>query len=86
MAPQAEPITTVDEIDEALWWVVLSCSRDAHYGRIVDALLDQRNRVSQGHPYSLGPRQSRPGPQGQGAPPAGSSRPSRDCPDSASSK
>ena len=51
MAPQAEPITTVDEIDEALWWVVLSCPRDAHYGRIVDALLDQRNRVSRGeHP------------------------------------
>ena len=46
MAPQATHITTVDEIDEALWWVVLSCPRDAHYGRIVDALLDQRNRVS----------------------------------------
>ena len=46
MAPQAEPITTVDEIDEALWWVVLSCPRDAHYGRIVDALLDQRNRIT----------------------------------------
>ena len=46
MAPQAEPIVTVGEIDEALWWVVISCPRDAHYGRIVDALLDQRNRVS----------------------------------------
>ena len=57
MAPQAEPITTVDEIDEALWWVVLSCPRDAHYGRIVDALLDQRNRVSRGeHPQPRPPR------------------------------
>ena len=45
MAPQAEPIVTVGEIDEALWWVVISCPRDAHYGRIVDALLDQRSRV-----------------------------------------
>ncbi len=50
MAPQAEPITTVSEIDEALWWVWLSCPRDGHYGRIVDALLDQRNRIASGHP------------------------------------
>ena len=67
MAPQAEPITTVDEIDEALWWVVLSCPRDAHYLRIVDALLDQRNRVSRGeHPQ---PRHR----EGQGARPQGCS-------------
>lgn len=48
MAPQAEPIISVDEIDEALWWVVLTAPRDRHYGRIVDALLDQRNRISSG--------------------------------------
>lgn len=48
MAPQATPMVTVDEIDEALWWVVLTCPRDAHYERIVNALLDQRNRVSDG--------------------------------------
>ena len=54
MAPQAQPIVSVDEIDEALWWVVLTAPRDEHYARIVDSLLDQRNRVS-------------PDPQGQGA-------------------
>lgn len=86
MAPRAEHITTVDEIDEALWWVVLSCPRDAHYGRIVDALLDQRNRVSQGRQAHPSQRQSQPDPQGQGAHPEGLSHPSRDCPDSASSR
>lgn len=48
MAPQAQPIVTVDEIDEALWWVVLTAPRDRHYERIIDALLDQRNRISSG--------------------------------------
>jgi hypothetical protein len=46
MAAQAQPIVTVDEIDEALWWVVLTAPRDRHYGRIIDALLDQRNRLA----------------------------------------
>lgn len=50
MAPQAEPITTVDEIDEALWWVLMTAPRKLDYMRIVDALLDQRNRVAQGLP------------------------------------
>ena len=46
MAAQAQPIVTVDEIDEALWWVVLTAPRDKHYRRIVDSLLDQRNRLA----------------------------------------
>ena len=46
MAPQAQPIVTVAEIDEALWWVVLTAPRDKHYERIIDALLDQRNRIA----------------------------------------
>jgi len=51
MAPQAQPIVTVDEIDEALWWVVLTAPRDQHYGRIIDSLLDERNRLEMGlHP------------------------------------
>ena len=56
MAPQAQPIVTVDEIDEALWWVTITAPRDRHYGRIVDALLDQRNRLEMGHPPSPPPR------------------------------
>ena len=56
MAPQAQPIVTVDEIDEALWWVIISAPRDQHYGRIIDALLDERNRLEQGHPPSPPPR------------------------------
>jgi hypothetical protein len=48
MAAQAQPIVTVEEIDEALWWVVLTAPRDRHYDRIIDALLDQRNRISSG--------------------------------------
>ena len=48
MAPQAQPIVSVDEIDEALWWVVLTAPRDRHYERIIDALPDQRNRISSG--------------------------------------
>jgi hypothetical protein len=56
MAPQAQPIVTVDEIDEALWWVVLTAPRDRHYGRIIDALLDERNRLEMGHPPSPPPR------------------------------
>ena len=46
MAPQAEPIITVEEIDEAIWWVLTTAPQGVDYMRIVDALLDQRNRVS----------------------------------------
>jgi hypothetical protein len=47
MAPQATPITTVDDIDEALWWVLLTAPRRRlDYMKIVDALLDQRNAIS----------------------------------------
>ncbi len=42
----ADPIVTVDEIDEALWWVVLTAPRDANYSLILDALLDQRNYLA----------------------------------------
>jgi hypothetical protein len=48
MAPQAQPIVTISEIDEALWWVTITAPRDRHYGRIIDALLDERNRISVG--------------------------------------
>lgn len=50
MAPQAEPIVTVDEIDEAIWWVLMTAPRGIDYMAIVDALLDQRNRAAQGLP------------------------------------
>lgn len=46
MAPQAEPIVTVDEIDEAIWWVVMTAPRGIDYMTIVDALLDQRLLIS----------------------------------------
>lgn len=46
MAAHADPIVTVEDIDEALWWVVLTAPRDANYPRILDALLDQRNYLS----------------------------------------
>ena len=48
MAPQATPISTVDEIDEAIWWVLMTAPRNIDYMKIVDALLDQRNQVSAG--------------------------------------
>lgn len=55
MAPQAQPIVTVEEIDEALWWVILTAPRDKHYPRILDALLDQRNRIAEGLPPFTSP-------------------------------
>jgi len=56
MAPQAQPIATIDEIDEALWWVVLTAPRDKHYGRILDSLLDERNRLETAPSPSPAPR------------------------------
>ena len=41
-----QPMTTVADIDEALWWVTITAPRDAHYPRIIDSLLDQRSRIS----------------------------------------
>lgn len=78
MAPQAQPIVTVDEIDEAIWWVLMTAPRKLDYMRIVDALLDQRNAVSRNPQASGHPEQ--PDPQGQDAPRQGSTSPSRDHP------
>lgn len=38
----ADPIVTIEDIDEALWWVTITAPRDHRYPKIVDALLDQR--------------------------------------------
>jgi hypothetical protein len=40
------PITTVDEIDEALWWTTQARPRNDQWHRWVDALLDQRLRIA----------------------------------------
>lgn len=48
MAPKATAISTVDEIDEAIWWVLMTAPRNIDYMKIVDALLDQRNDVKSG--------------------------------------
>lgn len=40
------PITTVVEIDEALWWTGKAQPRNAQWHRWVDALLDQRLRIA----------------------------------------
>ena len=54
----AQPMTTVSDIDEALWWVTITAPRDAHYPRIIDSLLDQRSRIIAG----LGPAPLPPSP------------------------
>jgi hypothetical protein len=46
----AQPIVTVDEIDEALLHTSLSRARDDNWHRWADALLDQRNRLA--HPQT----------------------------------
>ena len=65
MAPKATAISTVDEIDEAIWWVLMTAPRNIDYMKIVDALLDQRNDVKSGR---QGPNEHRSGgrqtPQG----------------------
>jgi hypothetical protein len=45
-APQPTPITTVAEIDEALWWTTQARPRNDYWYRWVDALLDQRLRIA----------------------------------------
>lgn len=42
--PLPEPITTVDEIDEAILHASRNPRRDNHWHRWIDALLDQRLR------------------------------------------
>jgi hypothetical protein len=46
----AQPIVTVDEIDEALLHTSLSRARDDNWHRWADALLDQRNRIARSGP------------------------------------
>lgn len=43
--PAAQHITTIAEIDEALWWTSHQRERNAHWYRWLDALLDERNRI-----------------------------------------
>ena len=49
-APTSEPITTLEEIDEALLHTSLSTERNEHWHRWADALLDQRNRLARSGP------------------------------------
>ena len=49
-APRPEPITTLEEIDEALLHTSLSPERNEHWHRWADALLDQRNRIARSGP------------------------------------
>ena len=44
--PVAQPIVTVDDIDEALTHTSRSSQRDEHWQRWTDALLDQRLRLA----------------------------------------
>jgi hypothetical protein len=43
---KAEPITTVAEIDEAIYHASRNTHRDHNWQRWIDALLDQRNRLA----------------------------------------
>lgn len=49
-APKSEPITTLEEIDEALHHTSLAHDRNEHWHRWADALLDQRNRIARSGP------------------------------------
>lgn len=44
--PQSEPMVTIEELDEALWWTSRQLKRDNHWHRWMDALLDQRNEIT----------------------------------------
>jgi hypothetical protein len=46
----AQPIVTVEEIDEALVYTSLNANRDDNWHRWADALLDQRNRIARSGP------------------------------------
>ena len=83
MAPHAEPITTVDEIDEAIWWVLMTAPRKIDYMRIVDALLDQRNAASRD--AASAPEQRHHSPD-QGAHQPAQPHPSADCRETPSSR
>ncbi len=46
----AQPIVTVEDIDEALVYTSLNANRDDNWHRWADALLDQRNRIARSGP------------------------------------
>jgi hypothetical protein len=46
----AQPIVTVEEIDEALVYTSLNPKRDEHWQRWTDGLLDERNRIARNGP------------------------------------
>jgi hypothetical protein len=46
----AQPIVTVEDIDEALVYTSLRAQRDDDWHRWADALLDQRNRIARSGP------------------------------------
>jgi hypothetical protein len=46
----AQPIVTVEDIDEALVYTSLNTRRDDNWHRWADALLDQRNRIARSGP------------------------------------
>ena len=46
----AQPIGTVEDIDEALVYTSLNAHRDDNWHRWADALLDQRNRIARSGP------------------------------------
>ena len=49
-AKPAQPIVTVEDIDEALLHTSLNAQRDDNWHRWADALLDQRNRIARSGP------------------------------------
>jgi hypothetical protein len=46
----AQPIVSVEEIDEALVYTSLNPKRDDHWRRWTDGLLDERNRIARSGP------------------------------------
>ena len=46
----AQPMISVEEIDEALVYTSLSPNRDEHWRRWTDGLLDERNRIARSGP------------------------------------
>lgn len=55
---QPQHITSVEEVDEALWWSTHQHKRDHHWQRWIDALLDERNRIA----ATQGQRPAQPSP------------------------
>lgn len=49
-APTSEPITTLEDIDEALLHTSLTHERNEHWHKWADALLDERNRIARSGP------------------------------------